>query len=77
MKEGPLKHFWETSNGVEIDKQSIDRWAEESIEYANANGYGYVRSGNTIVLAFKHPDEDFIEVFDCQVRRTARIKNDQ
>lgn len=76
MNDGPLKDFWETSKGVKINKDLLDKWAEQAISFSNENGYGYVRSGDSIVLAFKNDDEGIIEVFDCQVRRTARIKHE-
>lgn len=72
MKEPPLRNFWEKCNGVNIPDHDKDRWAEDSIKMLKESPFGYVRSGDSLVIAVK--DEDSIDVFDCIVRRTAKVK---
>ena len=73
MDDGPLKDFWVEHRGVQIDKESKDRWAGEAISFAKVNHYGYVLSGDTMVLAVKHDEDGVIEVFDLNIKRKATV----
>ncbi len=73
MDDGPLKDFWVEHKGVEIDSNTKDRWAEEAITFAQNSGYGYVLSGDTMVLAVKVEEDKVIEIYDLIIKRRATV----
>ena len=76
MDDGPLKDFWVTHKGSKILEGRKDKWAEQAIKYAKDSDYGYIMSGDTMVLAMTNKEDKTIEVYDLIVKRRATIHHE-
>ncbi len=68
-----MKFKWEWWNGSRVSDEGVDKKAARALEAARVSpGIAYCWGGDTLVLA--HESDGAIEVVECIVRRTARVK---
>ena len=58
------KYGYDFSNGVQIEKETIDEWIEEILDYLveSKEKYMYIRSGNSMVIGIRYKKE--IAIFE-------------
>lgn len=73
-----LLEAFEKWNGVPMGDEAKNDWAIKSVKFLNENPgevYNYSFSGDTMILAIRHPGEGIINVYDLKVRNIMEVED--
>lgn len=74
------KYSYDYSNGVQIEKETIDEWIEEILDdlVESKEKYSIIRSGNSMVIGIRHKKEiEIYEVTSGYTEHLYKIKRDK
>jgi len=76
------EYGYDFSNGVQIGKETIDKWTKEILDYLaeSKEKYATLRSssGNSMVIGIRHKDEiEIFEVTSGYTEHLYKIKRDK
>ena len=74
------KGGYDFSDGVQIEKETIDEWIEEILDYLieSKKKYRVIRCGNSMVIGIRHKKEiEIFEVTSGYTKHLYKIKRDK